>query len=117
MTKVRHEHARNAEKKPLLTPLVRALKEAFAKVSHRRPAHPPRHHVAAAKAIRVEALEPRVLLSADINPAQTVTGSIDAPGETDQFNFTLSTDAKVVFDSLTNAANLNWSLSGPQGAV
>ncbi|ROZ64162.1 CARDB domain-containing protein [Ramlibacter sp. WS9] len=53
----------------------------------------------------------------DISTGQSVTGAIDAPGETDQYNFTLTSDAKLVFDSLTNNANLNWSLTGPNGTI
>src|SRR6266571_1532798 len=116
MTKSAHAHA--AKNKPLLTPLVRALKEVFGKAHHWKPArrsHPPR--LAAGSPIRFEPLEPRVLLSADINPAQTITGSIDVPGETDQYGFTLPQNARIVFDSVTNNPNLNWSLSGPTGAL
>src|SRR5262249_13183169 len=69
------------------------------------------------KAIRFEPLEPRVLLSADINPAQTITGSIDVPGETDQYGFNLPQNARIVFDSVTNNSNLNWSLKGPTGTL
>src|SRR6266540_7447030 len=94
MTKSAHAHA--AKNKPLLTPLVRALKEVFGKAHHWKPArrsHPPR--LAAGSPIRFEPLEPRVLLSADINPAQTITGSIDVPGETDQYGFTLPQNARI----------------------
>ncbi|HLF95978.1 MAG TPA: CARDB domain-containing protein, partial [Methylococcaceae bacterium] len=65
--------------------------------------------------MRFEALEPRVLLSADVNPAPAITGSIDVPGETDQYGFTLDQNTRVVFDSLTDNANINWSLTGPKG--
>ncbi|MDP1667162.1 MAG: CARDB domain-containing protein [Methylobacter sp.] len=68
-------------------------------------------------AIRFEALEPRVLLSGDLNPAQTVSGSIDVQGEVDQYGFTLTQNTQIVFDSLTDNSNMNWSLSGPDGAV
>ncbi|MDO9047917.1 MAG: LEPR-XLL domain-containing protein [Methylobacter sp.] len=67
--------------------------------------------------IRFEALEPRVLLSGDLNPAQTVSGSINVQGEVDQYGFTLTQNTQIVFDSLTNNSNMNWSLSGPNGAV
>ena len=67
--------------------------------------------------IRFEALEPRVLLSGDLNPAQTVSGSIDVQGEVDQYGFTLTQNTQIVFDSMTNNSNMNWSLSGPNGAV
>src|SRR6266568_446282 len=116
MRKSGHAHAG----KPLLTPLVRALREVFKQASHWKPArhsHRPHRDSVPANSIRFEPLEPRVLLSADINPAQTITGSIDVPGETDQYRFTLPQNARIVFDSVTNNPNLNWSLSGPTGAL
>ncbi len=116
MRKSGHTHAG----KPLLTPLVRALREVFRQASHWKPArhsHRPHRDSVPANSIRFEPLEPRVLLSADINPAQTITGSIDVPGETDQYGFTLPQNARIVFDSVTNNPNLNWSLSGPTGAL
>ena len=45
-----------------------------------------------------------------------VAGSIQVPGEVDQYVFTVSEDKQVYFDSLSNA-NMTWSLSGPRGAV
>lgn len=116
MRKSAHTHARKLKRAPLLRPLVRALKEAFSRIPHRRPPkHPRPTRQAAAKPIRFEALEPRVLLSGDVNPAQTVAGSIDVPGETDQYGFTLQQDARIVFDSVTNNPSLNWTLTGPAG--
>jgi hypothetical protein len=68
------------------------------------------------KSIQFESFEPRVLMAAD--PATVaINSAISAPGEVDQYNFTLTSDVKVVFDSLTNNPDMNWSLSGPQGAV
>src|SRR2546428_1730380 len=116
MRKSGHAHAG----KPLLTPLVRALREVFKQASHWKPArhsHRPHRDSVPANSIRFEPLEPRVLLSADINPAQTITGSIDVPGETDQYGFNLPQNAPIVFDSITNNANLNWSLKGPAGTL
>jgi hypothetical protein len=69
-------------------------------------------------AIRFEALEPRVLLSGDVNPAAiSINGSIDAPGQQNHYQFTVQDDKRVVFDSLTNRSDLSWSLTGPNGAV
>src|SRR5438876_1258039 len=116
MRKSGHAHAG----KPLLTPLVRALREVFKQASHWKPArhsHRPHRDSVPANSIRFEPLEPRVLLSADINPAQTISGSIDVPGETDQYGFNLPENARIVFDSITNNANLNWSLTGPTGKL
>ena len=67
------------------------------------------------KSILFESIEPRVLMSADA--AISISGAIDAPGEIDQYGFTLTSDIKVVFDSLTNNPNFNWSLTGPRGTV
>ncbi|MFO1403439.1 MAG: CARDB domain-containing protein [Azonexus sp.] len=69
----------------------------------------------APSAIRFEPMEARVLLAAD--PVLAVTGAISTPGETDHYTFTVASDTKVVFDSLTNDPNLNWSLDGPGGNV
>ncbi|WP_292430542.1 LEPR-XLL domain-containing protein [Methylobacter sp.] len=99
-----------------------ALKKAFrtpngqSKPSSDSPANKAKEPTANS-AIRFEALEPRVLLSGDLNPAQTVSGSIDVQGEVDQYGFTLTQNTQVVFDSMTDNANINWSLSGPNGAV
>src|SRR6266540_817073 len=117
MRKSGHAHAG----KPLLTPLVRALREVFRQASHWKPArhsHPARRAAPAANAIRFEALEPRVLLAGDVNPAAlTISGAIDVPGEKDQYEFTVQDPTRIVFDSLTNNSNLSWSLVGPDGSV
>ncbi|QNM95072.1 CARDB domain-containing protein [Chitinimonas koreensis] len=69
-------------------------------------------------AIRFEALEPRVLLSADVNPAAlTVTGSLGQPGEQDRYEFKVDETRRVVFDSLTNRSDINWTLEGPGGRI
>jgi large repetitive protein len=67
-----------------------------------------------------ESLEQRVLLSADPLPAlvvASVNGTLDVPGETDTYTFTIEEPARVVFDSLTNAGQFNWSLAGPTGSL
>ena len=40
---------------------------------------------------------------------------MSAPGEQDRYTFTLAAPSRLYFDSLTNNANLRWSLSGPAG--
>ncbi|HEY8097355.1 MAG TPA: LEPR-XLL domain-containing protein, partial [Methylobacter sp.] len=105
-----------------LSPLVSGLKQAFGSFTGQtKPlsASPTQKNEEPNinSSIRFEALEPRVLLSGDLNPAQTVSGSIDAQGEVDQYGFTLTQNAQIVFDSMTNNSNMNWSLSGPNGAV
>ena len=62
--------------------------------------------------ILLEELEQRLLLSADLNP---VAGTIDVPGETDLFVFTLDEQKTLYFDTQTSVAGLTWSLTGPSG--
>ena len=62
--------------------------------------------------LRFEPLEPRLLLNAD---PVLVTGAIDSPGESDRYSFTLDGDTRIAFDSLTNDANIHWTLEGPSG--
>ncbi len=65
-----------------------------------------------------EPLEPRVLLDGTPSvPITRIDGSIDVAGETDRYGFTLSNDAQIVFDSLTNSSSFTWSLAGPRGDV
>src|SRR5712691_7980192 len=47
----------------------------------------------------------------------TTSDAISVAGEQDRYTFTLGADARVDFDSLTNSANLVWTLTGPQGAL
>jgi len=54
------------------------------------------------------------LLSSPSDPTP-VAGSIDVPGETDRYAFTLTEAKRLAFDSLTENGNLTWSLSGPTG--
>src|SRR4029450_8829707 len=59
-----------------------------------------------------ETLEQRVLLSADLLPIQ---GSIDVPGEVDQYTFTVADPKRIYFDAETNDSQMQWSLIGPRG--
>ena len=68
------------------------------------------------KPLVFESFEPRVLLSGE-TVAPRIDGSLDVPGETDRYGFTLNDNVRVVFDSLTNNANMRWSLEGPRGSV
>jgi small nuclear ribonucleoprotein (snRNP)-like protein/putative NADH-flavin reductase len=45
----------------------------------------------------------------------TVAGTIDETGKQDHYTFTLAAATRLVFDSLTNNSNINWSLVGPAG--
>ena len=69
---------------------------------------------ALANRMTVEALEPRLLLSAD-TPA--VQGTIDAPGETDSYVFQNDRPKKFYFDSLVDSNTLRWELDGPEGEI
>jgi hypothetical protein len=84
----------------VIKPIVSAIGRMFASPM-RRPAtvHPPARN----RKLSFEALESRILMSGDLNPV-AVTGSIDVPGETDRYAFTLDADTKVVFDSQTNSS-------------
>jgi hypothetical protein len=61
---------------------------------------------------RVEALESRLMLA-----AVTISGDIRVTGESDSFNFNFATPRRLYFDSLTNSAQLRWSLDGPPGTI
>lgn len=63
--------------------------------------------------ILFEELERRQLLSADLNP---IAGSIDVPGETDRYIFSLTSETKLYVDSETPNPGLTWSLTGPGGS-
>ena len=45
----------------------------------------------------------------------TVSGSLASPGDTQKYTFTLSSSARLYFDSLLNNGNFVWSLDGPTG--
>jgi ELWxxDGT repeat protein len=47
----------------------------------------------------------------------TNTDVIDEIGEQDHYLFTLGSAARVYFDSLTNNANIRWSITGPMGLL
>ncbi|HEX4878947.1 MAG TPA: LEPR-XLL domain-containing protein, partial [Limnobacter sp.] len=71
-----------------------------------------------ASPIKFDPIEPRILLSADLNPtALSIQGSIDVQGEQDVYQFTVEEPRRVVFDSLTSRNDLNWRLDGPNGQV
>ncbi len=62
-----------------------------------------------------ETLEPRVLMSADLLP---VHGSIDVPGQVNTYDVSLTNPKQIYFDSQTpHSQSIDWSLTGPQGAV
>ena len=46
-----------------------------------------------------------------------ISGRIDQAGLRDHYSFTLASDTRVLFDSLTNDYYLTWSLTGPGGTL
>jgi RHS repeat-associated protein len=44
-------------------------------------------------------------------------GTLAAPGQQDLYTFTVAANALLYFDSLTNNANIQWSLTGPAGTA
>lgn len=66
--------------------------------------------------VRFESLEPRVLLAGDTGIV-SVVGSIAVQGERDQYEFSLDSTHRVVFDSLTNRTDITWRLENEQGIV
>ncbi|MEL7496446.1 MAG: putative Ig domain-containing protein [Planctomycetota bacterium] len=62
------------------------------------------------------------LVSADLTTTalvfgETITDSITKPGDSFAYEFSLADDAQLVFDSLTDERNFNWSLDGPFGNI
>ncbi|HSC17144.1 MAG TPA: LEPR-XLL domain-containing protein, partial [Gammaproteobacteria bacterium] len=106
--KARSEVARDLRKALRLSPLAAGLRSLL----HGRtaPLRAPRR--APARRMRFEPIEPRLLLDAD---PVLVTGAIDSPGESDTYSFTLDSDSRIAFDSLTNNPNITWTLKGPRG--
>jgi RHS repeat-associated protein len=46
-----------------------------------------------------------------------VNATLAEPGEQDSYKFTLAAHTQLYFDSLTNSASIDWSLTGPTGSV
>jgi len=122
MAKIGQSPAR-AREQHVLNPLFNALQSVFKKPQKKK--HPPsasgspvRATVVSKKHIHFESIEPRVLLSADVNPtALTIGGSIDVPGEQDSYEFTVEETTRIAFDSQTANYNLKWRLDGPVGQI
>src|SRR3569623_1172410 len=68
--------------------------------------------------IRFEALEPRALLSGDVNPsAIAINGTLDKPGQQNTYQFTVQDTHRVVLDSLSNRSDIRWTLTGPSEEI
>ena len=52
-----------------------------------------------------------------LTPGSLVSGAISSPGQRQLYTFSLASAGRFYFDSLTNNANLRWSLDGPTGNV
>ena len=66
----------------------------------------------------IDALEPRVLLSGDVNPAALViNGEITGPGQQGVYELNVSESSHLLIDSLTARKDLQWSITGPSGQV
>src|SRR5580698_1757919 len=61
-----------------------------------------------------ETFEPRILMSAALLP---VHGSIEVPGQTNQYTFSLANATQIYFDSQTPSTQIDWTLQGPTGTV
>src|SRR5215469_1471896 len=46
-----------------------------------------------------------------------ISGMIGYPGQQETYFFNLTADSRYYFDALSNASPLEWSLSGPEGAL
>lgn len=65
----------------------------------------------------LEALEPKVLMSADLVPGvHTIEGSIEQPGERDVFEFVVEGASKRFYFDGAEGSSINWTLSGPTAA-
>src|SRR5688572_8734582 len=80
-------------KKGAMRPLISAIRHLFKgkPALDSRPVEKKPDHIAPLpKSIRFESLEPRVLMSADVNPAAlTIAGDISIQGEQDRYEFTV----------------------------
>ena len=71
--------------------------------------------IALSQRLEFESFEPRILLSAALLP---VHGSLEVPGQTNQYTFSLASTTQIYFDSQSSTSNLiDWSLQGPTGTV
>lgn len=65
----------------------------------------------------VEALEPKVLMSADLMPGEhLIQGSIDRPGDQKTYEFTVDQQTTFLFDGLSGQ-DMSWQLSGSTGQM
>src|SRR3546814_9565215 len=66
-----------------------------------------------------ELLLPMSLMAAALTAAAIppVSRSLDVPGATETFTFTLTEAKKVYFDSLTDRTDIRWPLTGPDGKI
>lgn len=58
---------------------------------------------------------PNAFTGQALSLGETISDSIAAVGEQDAFTFTLASNSQLIFDSLTNDAQIRWSLQGRSG--
>ncbi|MFT5535257.1 MAG: hypothetical protein ACI802_003521, partial [Candidatus Paceibacteria bacterium] len=109
-------------KRLVLSPLVSALTQAFKRrICNQNPAPANSGSIGntgSVRSIRFETLEPRVLMSGDVNPAAlTIAGELSVPGQQTHYEFDVQEARRVVFDSLTARNDLSWTLDGPNGQI
>ena len=64
--------------------------------------------------LEFKSYEPRLLMSAVLLP---VHGTLNQPGQIDQYTFSLSTPTQVYFDSQTPNSQIDWTLTGATGTL
>ena len=112
-TKVKAQGDNARRKSWPLNPIVSVLRGVFLRSQKRVPAQAP-----TPPPIRFESLEQRVLMSADVNPSLlNVSGALQAPGQQNQYQFTVKDPTLVVLNSLTNRSDIDLTLTGPNGQV
>jgi hypothetical protein len=111
---VRPQRAGDFARTPLAA-LLGSLLSAYRSVTQERA---PVSETSPEPGIRFESMEPRILLSGDVNPAAlTIEGELTAPGEQTQYEFIVEETHRVVFDSLSDRNDLNWTLEGASGQI
>ena len=55
--------------------------------------------------------------TSSLTVGQTVSSDLAHAGQKDRYTFTLANDSSIVLDALAHTGVLQWSLTGPQGAV
>jgi hypothetical protein len=62
-------------------------------------------------------VQPAPITTAPLTLGTQINSSISGAGEQDRFTFSLNSTELLYFDSLTNATNIQWKLTGPSGTT